>query len=149
MDGVNDLGCVDPVEIDRRHAKVDMAELALDHVEGHALAGHLNGMGVAKLVWREAPPHSGIGCDAAQVVARSGWGPWPPPGLTIDHTEQRADRHRNSTGEQRSELLTPTTRRIEKLERGHEVSLVEQPDRLIYRAKRSALLLARGSETVE
>jgi hypothetical protein len=65
VDRLDDLGCIDPVEIDRRHAKVDMAELALDHVERHPLAGHLNGMGVAKLVWREASPHSGPGCDAA------------------------------------------------------------------------------------
>jgi hypothetical protein len=29
VDGVDDLGRVDPVEIDRRHAEVDVAELAL------------------------------------------------------------------------------------------------------------------------
>ena len=36
-----------------------MAELALDYVQRHALAGHLDGVGVAELVWREAPAHPG------------------------------------------------------------------------------------------
>ncbi len=34
-----------------------MAELTLDHVEGHPLAGHLDGMGVAQLVWKRESGH--------------------------------------------------------------------------------------------
>jgi hypothetical protein len=63
------------------------------------------GMGVAKLVWREASPHSGPRRDAAQVVARGGRGPWPPARLTVDHAEQRPDRHLHPTGEPGPELL--------------------------------------------
>src|SRR5919106_1779636 len=39
-DGVDDLGRVDAVEIDRRHAEVDVAELALDHLQRNTFAGH-------------------------------------------------------------------------------------------------------------
>jgi hypothetical protein len=35
----DDLSGVDPVEADGRHTEVDVAELALDHLQRHALAG--------------------------------------------------------------------------------------------------------------
>jgi hypothetical protein len=35
---------------DRRHAEVDVAELALDHLQRNTFAGHLDGVGVAQLV---------------------------------------------------------------------------------------------------
>ncbi|HYY22070.1 MAG TPA: hypothetical protein VE780_09355 [Thermoleophilaceae bacterium] len=42
-----------------------MAELALDHVQRHALAGQLDGVGVSELVRREAPADAGLGGEAA------------------------------------------------------------------------------------
>jgi hypothetical protein len=36
-----------------------MAELALDDVQRHALAGHLDGVCVTQLMRREAPPQAG------------------------------------------------------------------------------------------
>ena len=57
VDCVDDLRGVDAVEIDRRHAEVDVAELALDHLQRDTIAGHLDGVGVAQLVGSEASPH--------------------------------------------------------------------------------------------
>src|SRR5215212_8730553 len=59
VDGVDDLGVVDALQIDRGDAEVGVAELALDDDQRHALAGHLDGVRVAQLVRREAPPHPG------------------------------------------------------------------------------------------
>src|SRR5829696_6794326 len=48
--GVDDLGVVDALEVDRGDAKVGVAELALDYDERHALVRHLDGVRVAELV---------------------------------------------------------------------------------------------------
>jgi len=40
--------------------------LALDDDQRHALAGHLDGVGVSELVRREASPHAGLAGDASQ-----------------------------------------------------------------------------------
>jgi hypothetical protein len=45
-----------------------MAELALDHVQRHALARQLDGVGVTELVRSEAPAHAGL---AGESSARS------------------------------------------------------------------------------
>ena len=42
VDGADDLGVVDALEVDRGDAEVGVAELALDDVQGHAFAGHLD-----------------------------------------------------------------------------------------------------------
>ena len=39
MDGFDDLAGVDALEVERGHAEVAVAELALDYVEWDALAG--------------------------------------------------------------------------------------------------------------
>src|SRR5215211_2657896 len=66
VDGVDDLGVVDALEVDRGDAEVGVAELALDDDQRHALAGHLDGMRVAELVRRKAPPHTGLAGDASR-----------------------------------------------------------------------------------
>ena len=60
MDGLDDLGVVDALQVDRRDAEVAVAELALDDDQRHALARELNSMGVPELVRREAPPDAGL-----------------------------------------------------------------------------------------
>jgi hypothetical protein len=37
-----------------------VSELALDDVQRYAIPGHLDGVCVAQLVRREAPPHAGV-----------------------------------------------------------------------------------------
>ena len=43
------------------------AELALDDVERHAFASEFDGVGVAQLVRRKAPPHTGLGGKPAEL----------------------------------------------------------------------------------
>ena len=69
MDGVDDFGVVDALEVDRGDAEVGVSELALDDDQRDALAGHLDGVGVAELVRREASPHAGLAGDSAQLGA--------------------------------------------------------------------------------
>jgi hypothetical protein len=45
VDGVDDLGVVDALEIDRGDAEVAVSELALDDDQRDAFAGHLDGVG--------------------------------------------------------------------------------------------------------
>jgi len=42
-----------------------LAELALDDDQRHALARHLDRVGMAQLVSREAPSHAGLAGDAS------------------------------------------------------------------------------------
>jgi hypothetical protein len=56
VDGGGDLLGVDALQVDGGRAEVGVAELALEHVERHALAGELDGMRVAQLVRREPAP---------------------------------------------------------------------------------------------
>ncbi len=44
-----------------------MAELALDDVQRHAFAGHLNCMSMTELVRCEASPYTGASGEAAQL----------------------------------------------------------------------------------
>jgi hypothetical protein len=55
VDGVDDLGAVDALQIDRGDAEVGVPELALDDEQRHAFPGHLDGVCVPELVRREAP----------------------------------------------------------------------------------------------
>jgi hypothetical protein len=50
VDGVDDFGVVDALEVDRGDAEVAVANLALDHDERHALVCHLHRMRLAKLM---------------------------------------------------------------------------------------------------
>jgi len=65
MDGVDDLGVVDSLQVDRGDAEVGVTELALDHDYRHAFASHLHGVGVSELVRRKPAPDSGLGSCAA------------------------------------------------------------------------------------
>src|SRR5512132_4070115 len=55
---LDDLAVVDALQVDGRDAKVRVTELALDDVERHAFACHLDRMGMAKLVRSEPPAHT-------------------------------------------------------------------------------------------
>src|SRR3954451_6916889 len=105
VDGVDDLGVVDAVQIDRVDAEVAVAELALDDDQRHAFAGHLDGMRVAQLVGREAPTHPGLAGDAAQFRAGGAGCPRPSAGRTGGDAEQRSDRQLDPGLEPWFELL--------------------------------------------
>ena len=46
-----------------------MPELALDHVQRHALTRQLNRVSMAQLVWSEASPDAGFGGVAAKLAS--------------------------------------------------------------------------------
>lgn len=62
MDGVDDLGAVDALQVDRCDAQAGVPEPALDDDHRDALACHLDGVRVAELMRREAPPDAGLSC---------------------------------------------------------------------------------------
>ena len=47
VDGVDDLGVVDPLEVDRFDPEVRVRELTLDHDQRDSFAGHLNSVRMA------------------------------------------------------------------------------------------------------
>src|SRR5215217_4374095 len=47
-----------PCRLDGRDPEIAAPELVLDDDQRYAFAGHLDGVGVPKLVWREAATHS-------------------------------------------------------------------------------------------
>jgi hypothetical protein len=59
VNGFDDLGVVDALQVDGGDAEVAVAELALDDDQRDALARHLDGVSVTELVWCEAPAHPG------------------------------------------------------------------------------------------
>jgi hypothetical protein len=58
-----------PVPTLRDDAEVGVSQLALDDVARHTLVGELDGVGVAELVRRESPPHTGLRGDAPELGA--------------------------------------------------------------------------------
>jgi hypothetical protein len=75
VNGLDDLAVVDALQVDRGHAEVGVAELALDHVERQALARHLDGVGVPELVRCEAAPDPGLDGELTQAAAGGRRGP--------------------------------------------------------------------------
>jgi hypothetical protein len=72
VDGGDDLLRVDALEVDGGRAEVGVAELALDDVQRHALAGEFERVRVAQLVRREPPPDAGARGEPAELGADRG-----------------------------------------------------------------------------
>jgi hypothetical protein len=51
--------------VNRGDPEVRVTELALDDVEWHAFAGHLDRVGVSQLVWCEGSPDAGADGEVA------------------------------------------------------------------------------------
>jgi hypothetical protein len=90
VDGVDDLGVVDPLEVDRGDAEIAVAELALDDHARHTLTSHFDGVRVPQLMWSE--PSADTGCDggAPQVGSGGGARPLAATGPAVEDTEERA-----------------------------------------------------------
>jgi hypothetical protein len=78
------------LEVDAGGAEVGVPELALNDVERHALAGELERVRVAQLVWREPPADARPGRDAAELALLCGGRPRVSPRAPVDDAEQRA-----------------------------------------------------------
>ena len=69
-----------------------MSELALDHSERDAFAGHLDGVSVAELMGRETAADAGGGAEAAEFIAGTALRLGAAAGASFDDTEERSDR---------------------------------------------------------
>jgi hypothetical protein len=105
VDGVDDLGVVDALQVDRGDAEVAVAQLALDDDQRDALARHLDGMGVTELVRSKPPAHAGTSGNAAKLGADGGARPRSSPRRARDHAEHRPDRHAAAKLEPRLKLF--------------------------------------------
>ena len=92
MDGVDDLGVVDPAQVDRGDGEIGMPELGLDNEQRHPLARHLDRVRVAQLMRRKTPPDTGVGGGVVQLRADAGGRPRAAGGRAAQYAEQRADR---------------------------------------------------------
>ena len=72
MDGVDDLGPVDSLQVGARDAKVRVPELALDDGHRHPLARHLDRVCVPQLMRSEPPSHARLNGEAPQLAAGAG-----------------------------------------------------------------------------
>src|SRR3954454_4295425 len=91
VDRIDDLGVVDPLEVDRCDAEVAVAELALDDHQWHAFAGHLDGVRVPQLMRGEPSADTCRGGGAPQLRASGGGPPRATTRPAVEDTEQRAD----------------------------------------------------------
>jgi hypothetical protein len=84
---------------------VVVAELALDHVERHAFARHLDGVGVAKLMGRKATPNPGLAGDDLEAPANGRASPRSTGAVRATDAEERAHWKLMPKREPRAKLL--------------------------------------------
>ena len=95
-DRLDDLAVVDPLQVDGRDAEVRVAELALDDVERHAFACHLDCVRVSKLIRSASPAHTRADGERAQRRSDGSRRPRPSLRRPVDGTQQRADRKQDT-----------------------------------------------------
>ena len=69
MNGVDDLRVIDSLEVGRGDPEVRVPQLALDDDERDAFVGHLDGVRVPELVWREPASYPCCGGEATELSA--------------------------------------------------------------------------------
>jgi TRAP-type C4-dicarboxylate transport system substrate-binding protein len=72
VNGVDDLGVVDPAQVHGRDPEVGMPELPLYDDERNALARHLDSVSMPELMGRKPPTHPGGGRRIAQLDTNPG-----------------------------------------------------------------------------
>jgi hypothetical protein len=90
--GVDDLGVIDSLEVDRGDPEVGVSQLPLDDHERDAFMSHLDRVRVPKLVWREPASYSCCGGGTGELSASGRRFPVPADGGPVDDAEERADR---------------------------------------------------------
>jgi hypothetical protein len=77
MDRVDDLGVVDPLEIDAGDPQIAMAELPLDSHQRHALVRELDSVRMPQLMRREPPADARrFRCATQMFASRGGLPAW-------------------------------------------------------------------------
>jgi hypothetical protein len=84
-----------------------MPQLALNDRQRDPLAGELDSVSMAELMWGKSTAHTGSGGVAAQLIAHRGRRPRPPAGRAVDHAEERANGQLNPAGDPGSEMIRP------------------------------------------
>ena len=110
--GLDDLGVVDALEVDRGDAEVAVAELALDDDQWYAFVRLLDCVRVAQLMSRETSARAGDRRRPAQLGARGGRRPPAPARWAGDDAEQRADRQLERTF---TAAIAPTDRTARRI----------------------------------
>jgi hypothetical protein len=105
VDGGDDLGVVDSLQVDRRDAEVRVPQLTLDDGEWDALVGELDCVRVAQLVGREAAAHPGLRGDAPQLGAGRVARPGPATSAPLDYAQERTDGHPDAQFEPGAQVL--------------------------------------------
>src|SRR3954469_5215439 len=85
--------------------EVGVPELAPNDDQRDALAGHLDGVGMAELVRSEASPNAGALCRAAESFSGGGPRPGAAAGRSGENGEQRTDGHYHADGQPTVELF--------------------------------------------
>ena len=105
VDRFDDFGVVDALQIDRGDPEVAVPELALDDDQRHPFTGHLDRVGVAQLMRREASAHTGSSRGAPRLGTRPTRRPGTTARAAVDDAEQRTDWQRDPRDEPRVKLL--------------------------------------------
>jgi hypothetical protein len=105
VDGVDDLGVVDPAQVGGRDPEIGVPELPLDNDHRHPFTGHLHGVRVSQLVRRESAADPSCAGGIAQLPPDSGGRARAAASCSAKHTEDSADRERGSESEPRLKLF--------------------------------------------
>ena len=92
MNGVDDLGTINALQVDACDPEVRVSGLSLDDYKRHAFVRHLGRVRMLQLVRREPPADSGSGGSVMKLLARCRRLPVPPGGRAVDHAQERSDR---------------------------------------------------------
>jgi hypothetical protein len=76
VDGVDDLGAVDPLQVNGRDAEVGVPELALNDDQWHALMRHLDRVRVTELMRCEPTAHARLLSSSRQLLAAEDDSQW-------------------------------------------------------------------------
>jgi len=105
MNGVDDLGVIDPTQIHRRDPEIGMPELPLYDQQRDTLAGHLDGVSMSQLVRRNSTANACGMSRRVELDTDPGGRTRPPARRAPKHAEQRPDRERGTELQPRVQLL--------------------------------------------
>ena len=92
VDGLDDLGVIDPSQVSGGDREVCVTELSLDHDQRDPLARHLNRMRVSELMRREPATHLGSERGVVELLADAGCCARPASCRTAQDAEQSSHR---------------------------------------------------------
>ena len=104
VDGLDDLGVVDPAEVSRCDREIGVTEMALDHDQRDPFTRHLNRVRVPQLMRREPTTHPGRDRGVVQLFAEARRGARPAAGRPAQDAEQSFDRQGRAQLEPRLEV---------------------------------------------